>query len=178
MLDGGDHACRENPFTFSASPKNQRSQICTYQTESQIFYWSLVHFLLFLAQTNLFRLLIISGVFTAIWLLSPNPHSFLWVVDVLRCALLELWVAFIWALIWGAVTQILAVSEAADSDGFCSLEQKSLLVLLSCGCPHVTQSFCIFTDCITFISFTKDRLSFLSFHLISFDKDRVLLLFT
>lgn len=127
----------------------QRSQRCTYQTKAQVFCWSNVHFLWFLAQTNPFCLSVISGFAAAVWLVSPDLHSFLWIVDLSMCLLLELWEAFIWAPIWGAVSQIRALSEAADSDGFtlcsrshhCSSFSAAVLMWL----------FCIFPDWISFI---------------------------
>ena len=40
MLHGGNHTCRDHPFTYSASHKdrgwNQKSQIWTHQTKGQI----------------------------------------------------------------------------------------------------------------------------------------------
>ena len=103
MLQGGNHTCGDNPFTYSASHKdtvgwNQKSQILTHQTKGHIctglmstarvswlnqassYYWC-------------------SSFFAAIRPWRPDSRSLLWTVDVEMRLLLELCEAFIWAVI-------------------------------------------------------------------------------
>ena len=101
MLPGGNHTWGVHLFTYSASHKDSLDS----SDQRTDFHWSNVHCSCFFAQASLFYLLVSfsSSFFAAIWPWRPDSRSLLWTVDVEVCLLLELWEAFIWAAIWGAV---------------------------------------------------------------------------
>ena len=109
MLHGGNHTCRDHPFTFAVSHKNTTvvTKISNLVSSDQRtdFHRSNVHCSCFLAQASLFFFLVsfTRGFFAAIRPWRPNSRSLLWRVDVEMCLFLELCEAFTWAAIWGAV---------------------------------------------------------------------------
>ena len=107
MLHSGNHTCRDHPLTFSASwrlePKISNLDSSDQSTD---FHWFNVHSLCFLAQASLFFLLFFlsCGFLAGIRPWRPDSRSLPWTADVEMCLLLELCGAFMFPLIWGAVT--------------------------------------------------------------------------
>lgn len=143
MLHGG--ATRENTDSERHCGWNQKSQICPHQNKQQIpaglisilcVYWLIL--------INKLAYLVVS--------IQPWRFDSLrlpWAADAEACMLLELWEAFMWPLIWGAVNLWFLRLEAVTN---CS-SWSSVLVGVNCDVLMVLENFVFlkFLDWLTFM---------------------------
>ena len=119
--------------TWPLEPKISNLDSSEQKTD---FHRSNVHCLCFLAQAIILFLLVLfsGGFFAEIWPWSPDSCSLLWTVDVEMCRLLELYEAFIWPEIWGAVNSNELI--------LCSRGNFPLAVLIRASFIIALEGFC------------------------------------